>query len=33
MTINNNVDQDNKIKELEPVTLIEKKDYHDNNDN
>ena len=30
MTIDDDVDQDNKMKELELVTLIEKKDCHDN---
>ena len=33
MTINDNIDQDNEMEELEPVTLIEKKDHHDNSDN
>ena len=33
MTINDNIDQDNKMEELEPVTLIEKKDHHDNSNN
>ena len=30
--INDNINQDNKIKELKSVTLIEKKDCHDNSD-
>ena len=33
MTIDNDMNQDNnKIKESEPVIMIEKKDYHDNSD-
>ena len=33
MTINDDVDQDNKIEELELITLIEKKDYYNNSNN
>ena len=34
MTINNDMNQDNnKIKELKSVTLIEKKDYYNDSDN
>ena len=34
MTIDNNVNQDNnKIKELELITLIEKKDHYNNSNN
>ena len=32
MTIDDDIDQNNKMKELKLVTLIEKKDYYNNSD-